>query len=87
MKAFTNATPTDIRHAATLARQAGSDFRLPTVAELDELEAFQKSVGRRVDLNLTTLRFKSEIAEAGAGSVTLRSVSSKTASSTEVTRL
>jgi len=29
------------------------DFRLPTVAELDEFEAFQKSTGRRADLVLT----------------------------------
>lgn len=49
----------------TLGRQAGVDFRLPTVAELDELEAFQKSVGRRVDLNLSTLQLKSAVAERG----------------------
>ena len=49
----------------TLARQAGSDFRLPTVAELDELEAFQKSLGRRADLDLATLQLKSVVAERG----------------------
>jgi hypothetical protein len=49
----------------TLGRQNGVDFRLPTVAELDELEAFQKSLGRRADLNLTTLRLKNVVAERG----------------------
>ena len=44
------------------------DFRLPTVAELDELEAFQKSTGRRADLVLSgtgALRLKSEVAALG----------------------
>lgn len=44
------------------------DFRLPTVAELDELEAFQKSAGRRADLVLTgsgALRLKDERAARG----------------------
>jgi hypothetical protein len=52
----------------TLARVPGSDFRLPTVAELDELEAFQKSLGRRADLVLSgpgALRLKSEVAALG----------------------
>jgi hypothetical protein len=52
----------------TLARAVGSDFRLPTVAELDELEAFQKSTGRRTDLVLTgsgALRLKDERAARG----------------------
>jgi len=47
---------------------AAGDFRLPTVAELDELEAFQKSTGRRSDLILTgtgALRLKDERAARG----------------------
>jgi hypothetical protein len=57
----------------TLARVPASggiagDFRLPTIAELDELEAFQKSTGRRSDLVLTgtgALRLKNESAARG----------------------
>jgi cytochrome c peroxidase len=44
------------------------DFRLPTIAELDELEAFQKSTGRRSDLILTgtgALRLRDERAARG----------------------
>jgi hypothetical protein len=44
------------------------DFRLPTVAELDEFEAFQKSTGRRQDLVLIgpgALRLKDERAARG----------------------
>ncbi len=36
----------------TLDRVAGVDFRLPTDAELDALEAFQLSLGRQADLQL-----------------------------------
>lgn len=49
----------------TLNRVPGFDFRLPTNAELDALNAFQRSTGRRQDLNLNTLRLKSEVAERG----------------------
>lgn len=48
-----------------LNRVAGVDFILPTVAQLDALEAFQKSLGRRQDLNLSTLVLKSEVAKKG----------------------
>jgi cytochrome c553 len=48
-----------------LNRVVGVDFILPTVAQLDALEAFQKSLGRRQDLNLSTLSLKSEIAKKG----------------------
>lgn len=44
------------------------DFRLPTIAELDEFEAFQRSTGRRNDLVLTgtgALRLKNESAARG----------------------
>jgi hypothetical protein len=44
----------------TLNRVPGVDFRMPTVAELDSLEAFQKSLGRRENLKLAgALRLKS----------------------------
>ena len=36
----------------TLARVEGTDFRMPTAQELDALEAFQLSLGRRADLVL-----------------------------------
>jgi cytochrome c peroxidase len=52
----------------TLARQAGSDFILPTVAQLDALEAFQKSAGRRQDLVLSgpgALSLKGEMPRKG----------------------
>jgi len=51
----------------TLARQNGSDFRLPTTGELDDLEAFQKSMGRQADLNLATLgpKLRNEVARKG----------------------
>lgn len=52
----------------TLARLAGSDFRLPTPGELDDLEAFQRSTGRRQDLVLTgpgALSLKSEVGRRG----------------------
>ncbi|HKY27126.1 MAG TPA: hypothetical protein VJM12_04190 [Pyrinomonadaceae bacterium] len=52
----------------TLARQVGSDFILPTVAQLDALEAFQKSLGRRQDLVLQgpgALSLKGEMPRRG----------------------
>ena len=51
----------------TLARTAPGDFRLPTTGELDDLEAFQKSLGRRVDLDLAALqpKIKNEVAQRG----------------------
>jgi hypothetical protein len=52
----------------TLARQVGSDFILPTVAQLDALEAFQKSTGRRQDLVLSgpgALSLKGEMPRRG----------------------
>ena len=41
----------------TLNRIAGKDFRLPTKAELDAMEAFQLSLGRQTDLNLAAMHF------------------------------
>jgi cytochrome c peroxidase len=58
----------------TLARRARTsidqpldsfDFRLPTQAELNALEAFQKSLGRREDPNLRTLQLKGAMPSAG----------------------
>lgn len=49
-------------------RVVNVDFILPTVAQLDSLEAFQKSTGRRQDLILTgpgALSLKNEIAAKG----------------------
>ncbi len=51
----------------TLNRQAPGDFRLPTTGELDDLEAFQKSLGRRADLDLAAMKpkFKNEVVRLG----------------------
>ncbi|HET9531299.1 MAG TPA: hypothetical protein VFQ92_13160 [Blastocatellia bacterium] len=52
----------------TLARQVGSDFIMPTVAQLDALEAFQKSTGRQADIKLAgpgALSFKNPIVSLG----------------------
>lgn len=42
----------------TLARAAGSDFRLPTPAELDAMEAFQLALGRQAEVNIATLKLR-----------------------------
>jgi cytochrome c peroxidase len=49
----------------SLARKAGSDFRLPTDDELDALEAFQRSIGRQEDFDLDKLRFSIPVAVTG----------------------
>ncbi len=51
----------------TLNRQAPGDFRMPTTGELDDLEAFQKSLGRRQDLNLAAMqpKFRNEVVRKG----------------------
>jgi len=59
----------------TLNRTAGMDFRLPTTTELDDLEAFQRSTGRRADLVLTgpgALSLKDEVAAQGQAIFTNR---------------
>lgn len=51
-----------------LLRRNGIDFRLPTNAELDALNAFMRSTGRRADLNLAgpgALSLKGEIPREG----------------------
>jgi hypothetical protein len=55
-------------YTKTLNRVPGVDFTLPTVAQLDALEAFQKSLGRRQNLKLAgvgALKLKSEKAAKG----------------------
>jgi hypothetical protein len=55
-------------YTKTLNRVPGVDFTMPTVAELDALEAFQKSLGRRENLKLAgagALKLKSEKASKG----------------------
>ena len=51
----------------TLNRQAPGDFRMPTTGELDDLEAFQKSLGRRADLDLAAMapKLRNEVARKG----------------------
>lgn len=52
----------------TLNRVPGVDFRLPTNAELDAMNAFQRSTGRRQDLVLTgpgALSLKGEVPREG----------------------
>lgn len=50
----------------TTAREAGSDFRLPTEAELDAMEAFQLSLGRQEEFDdFTRIRLTQPIAERG----------------------
>jgi hypothetical protein len=55
-------------YTKTLNRVPGVDFTMPTVAELDALEAFQKSLGRRENLKLAgpgALKLKAEKASKG----------------------
>jgi cytochrome c peroxidase len=49
----------------TLNRVEGVDFRLPTDDELDALEAFQRSLGRRKEIDLAALTFLDDAAERG----------------------
>jgi hypothetical protein len=52
----------------TLLRRNSIDFRLPTNAELDALNAFMRSTGRRADLNLAgpgALSLKGEVPREG----------------------
>ncbi|HJQ67838.1 MAG TPA: hypothetical protein VKA70_02635 [Blastocatellia bacterium] len=55
-------------YTKTLNRVPGVDFTMPTVAQLDALEAFQKSLGRRQNLKLAgvgALKLKNEKAAKG----------------------
>lgn len=49
----------------TLGRQAGIDFRLPTDEELDAMEAFQLSLGRQEELDLSALGLKGAVPRRG----------------------
>ena len=49
----------------TLNRVINVDFRLPTPSELDAMEAFQLSLGRQADLNLSSFTLLDPVAEAG----------------------
>lgn len=49
----------------TLNRVVGSDFRLPTNAELDAIEAYTLSLGRNKDYPLWQLTFSEPLAQAG----------------------
>ena len=49
----------------TLDRIAGVDFTLPSDEQLDAMEAFQLSLGRQSDLELSTLILAGDMAETG----------------------
>jgi cytochrome c peroxidase len=49
----------------TMARNAGVDFRLPTEAELDAVEAYMLSLGRSKDYPVYQLTFNDPLTEAG----------------------
>ena len=55
-----------VQHAPkSLARQEGLDFRLPTDAELDALEAFMLSVGRQSEIDLASMSFSEPVVQSG----------------------
>jgi cytochrome c peroxidase len=49
----------------SLNREEGVDFRIPTDEELDALEAFMMSLGRRDDVVLESMEFSDETVEIG----------------------
>jgi cytochrome c peroxidase len=49
----------------TMNRVEGQDFRLPTAAELDALEAFQLSLGRQREIDLATMNFADPDVQTG----------------------
>jgi cytochrome c peroxidase len=60
------ATGAVIQHfTKTMNRVAGQDFRLPTKAELDALEAFQLSLGRQREIDLATMNFSDPDVQTG----------------------
>jgi cytochrome c peroxidase len=64
LRAF--ATGAVIQHfPKTLNRIEGEDFRLPTAAELDALEAFQLSLGRQSEIDLATMNFADPDVQTG----------------------
>ena len=50
-----------------LNRVAGTDFKLPKEHQLDAMEAFQLSLGREKDFDLTKITFKPTIIDLNAG--------------------
>lgn len=60
------ATGAVVQHfTKALARTPGVDFRLPTDAELDALEAFQLALGRQDNPNIATLSLRGPVADRG----------------------
>jgi cytochrome c peroxidase len=60
------ATGAVVQHfTKSLARTSGTDFRLPTDAELDALEAFQLALGRQDNPVIATITLKSPLANKG----------------------
>jgi cytochrome c peroxidase len=54
------------QHApATMAREAGADFRVPTDEELDALAAYQLALGRQENFDLRTVELTSALASTG----------------------
>ena len=49
----------------SLARKPGVDFRFPTDAELNALQAYELSLGRSEELNLSKMTFSSAIVQRG----------------------
>jgi cytochrome c peroxidase len=49
----------------SMNRVEGVDFRMPTKAELDALEAFQRSLGRQKEIDLAALTFVDDPAQRG----------------------
>jgi len=49
----------------SMARTPGKDFRLPTDAELNAIQAYMLSLGRGEDLALSKMTFKSELVQRG----------------------
>jgi hypothetical protein len=62
----TFATGAVIQHfTKTMNRVRGKDFRLPTEAELDALEAFQLSLGRQREIDLAAMNFSDRDVQTG----------------------
>jgi hypothetical protein len=49
----------------SLGREEGVDFRIPTDAELDALEAFMVSLGRQKDIDLASMTFTDKVVQTG----------------------
>ncbi len=69
----------------TLDRVVDEDFRLPTDAELDAIEAFTLSLGRQEEMNLQTLQLTNTDAERGRVLFTTEDSQNRTVSSGKCT--